>query len=67
MKKIIKIREFQLNNIIKNVINEGWVRGMDWYDPEHNDAFDDITDEKIIEVFEEYGLCADKKNVIIVT
>lgn len=53
----IKITESQLRNILKKVMTEE--SRLEWYDDEYNEAFDDITDEKIIEAFEEYGLCAD--------
>lgn len=53
----IKITESQLRNILKRVITEE--SHLEWFDDETNEAFDDITDEKIIEAFEEYGLCAD--------
>lgn len=57
MRRIIKITESQLDNIIKKNINENH---LNWYDPEVNKSFENITDEKIIKIFEKYGLCADK-------
>jgi hypothetical protein len=55
MNKII-ITESQLRHIIKKVITKE--SHLEWFDDETNEAFENITDEKIIEAFEEYGLCA---------
>lgn len=52
MKKIL-ITESQLKFIIET-------SHLEWFDPETNEAFENITDEKIIEAFEHYGLTADK-------
>jgi len=45
---------------IKKIITE--IQHLEWYDDNSNEAFENVTDEKIIDAFEKYGLTADPSN-----